>query len=281
MWIPEHPRAADRGGLRYPSDLTDAEWALIELMIPPARHGGRKRSINIREVLNAIFYLLWTGCQWKALPRDLPRRAPRIITSCCGTGTVGWSASIMHFTSRRASRLDAKGALRRQSSTARVVKPLKKGLCTRPAGLRCGQEGHGTQAPYPRRYARPVAERCRSSRQHSRSRRRRIGAQPAHPPSVPLHRMHFCRGGNQGPKATAAAARTGTWKIQIVKRPDTAIGFQVVPKRWIIEQTPPGSVASVVLLEILSATPEPSQPPRYGPHHVTTFDQMTRSNLCR
>ena len=58
MWIPEHRRAADRHGLRYPSDLSNAEWALVEPMIPPARRGGRKRSIDIREVLNAIFYVL-------------------------------------------------------------------------------------------------------------------------------------------------------------------------------------------------------------------------------
>ena len=75
MWTPEHRRAADRHGLRYASDLTDAEWALVEPMIPPARHGGRKRSIDVREVLNAIFYVLWTGCQWKALPRDLPPKS--------------------------------------------------------------------------------------------------------------------------------------------------------------------------------------------------------------
>jgi transposase len=75
MWTPEHRRAADRHGLRYPSDLTDAEWALVEPMIPPARHGGRKRSINVREVLNAILYVLWTGCQWKALPKDLPPKS--------------------------------------------------------------------------------------------------------------------------------------------------------------------------------------------------------------
>ena len=47
----------------------------------------------------------------------------------------------------------------------------------------------------------------------------------------------FADGGYQGPKATAAAARTGNWKIQIVKRPDTAIGFEVLPKRWIVERT--------------------------------------------
>ena len=52
MWTPEHRLAADRSGLRYPSDLTNAEWAIVEPMIPPARHGGRKRSVNVREVLN-------------------------------------------------------------------------------------------------------------------------------------------------------------------------------------------------------------------------------------
>ena len=75
MWKPEHRRAADRRGLRYPSDLTDAEWAIVAPMIPPARHGGRKRSVNVREVLNGIFYVLWTGCQWKALPKDLPPKS--------------------------------------------------------------------------------------------------------------------------------------------------------------------------------------------------------------
>ena len=61
MWKPEHRLAADRRGLRYPSDLTDAEWALIAPSIPPARRGGRKREVNVREVFNAIFYVLVDG----------------------------------------------------------------------------------------------------------------------------------------------------------------------------------------------------------------------------
>ena len=44
-------------------------------MIPPARHGKRKRSVNVREVLNGIFYVLWTGCQWQALPKDFPPKS--------------------------------------------------------------------------------------------------------------------------------------------------------------------------------------------------------------
>ena len=74
MWKPEHRRTADRG-LRYPSDLTDAEWALVEPMIPPAKRGGRRREVNVREVLNAVFYVLSTGCQWQALPKDLPPKS--------------------------------------------------------------------------------------------------------------------------------------------------------------------------------------------------------------
>src|SRR6267142_731876 len=75
MWTPEHRRAAERRGLRYPSDLTDAEWALVEPAIPPAKRGGRPRDVNVREVLNAIFYVLSTGCQWQALPKDLPPKS--------------------------------------------------------------------------------------------------------------------------------------------------------------------------------------------------------------
>jgi transposase len=75
MWTAEHRQRYDRTGLRYPSDLTDAEWALAEPLIPPARRGGRQRTVDLREVLNGLFYILATGCQWRALPKDLPPRS--------------------------------------------------------------------------------------------------------------------------------------------------------------------------------------------------------------
>ena len=71
MWTADHRRNASREGMRYTSDLTDDEWRLVEPFIPPARHGGRKRHVNVKEVLNSIFYVLATGCQWSALPKDL------------------------------------------------------------------------------------------------------------------------------------------------------------------------------------------------------------------
>jgi transposase len=74
-WATEHRRAADRRGLRYPSDLTDAEWALVSPLIRPAKHGCRPRRVNVREVLNAVFYVLSIGCPWSALPKGLPPKS--------------------------------------------------------------------------------------------------------------------------------------------------------------------------------------------------------------
>jgi putative transposase len=59
----------------YPSDLTDEQWAILEPLIAPAKHGGAKRTVDLREVLNGIFYLNRTGCQWRALPHDLPPKS--------------------------------------------------------------------------------------------------------------------------------------------------------------------------------------------------------------
>ena len=75
MWTIENRCRYDRDHLRYPSDLTDAEWALIEPFIPPAKHGGRKREVDEREIANGIMYVLSTGCQWRAIPKDLPPRS--------------------------------------------------------------------------------------------------------------------------------------------------------------------------------------------------------------
>ncbi|MGH6720340.1 MAG: transposase [Alphaproteobacteria bacterium] len=71
----ENRKAYERVGLRHPSALADAEWALVARLIPPAKRGVRKRTIVVREVVNATFYVLATGCQWRALPKDLPPKS--------------------------------------------------------------------------------------------------------------------------------------------------------------------------------------------------------------
>ena len=75
MWTLENRGRYKRDHLRYPSDVTEEEWAEVVPLIPPARRGGRKRSVNIREVFNGLLYVLSTGCQWRAIPKDFPPRS--------------------------------------------------------------------------------------------------------------------------------------------------------------------------------------------------------------
>lgn len=74
MWTKDNRARYDRSALRYPSDLTDAEWAEVAPLIPRAKRGGNKRTVNVREVVNGLMYILSTGCQWRAIPKDLPPR---------------------------------------------------------------------------------------------------------------------------------------------------------------------------------------------------------------
>ena len=75
MWTKENRARYDRSKLRYESDLTDAEWALVAPLLPPAKHGGAHRTVNEREIVNGLMYILSTGCQWRAIPKDLPPRS--------------------------------------------------------------------------------------------------------------------------------------------------------------------------------------------------------------
>jgi transposase len=75
MWTTQNRPRYDRDKLRYPSDLTNEEWSLVEPVIPPAKHGGRKREVDVREVVNGIMYVLSTGCQWRYIPKDLPPKS--------------------------------------------------------------------------------------------------------------------------------------------------------------------------------------------------------------
>jgi transposase len=75
MWTFENRKRYDRSQLRYPSDLTDEEWALVKPQIPPAKKGGNSRHVDVREIMNGLMYVLSTGCQWRAIPKDLPPRS--------------------------------------------------------------------------------------------------------------------------------------------------------------------------------------------------------------
>jgi transposase len=75
MWTAENRPRYNRDKLRYPSDLTDEEWALVEPLIPSGKPGGGKRTVVMRNVVDGVMYILSTGCQWRAIPKDLPPRS--------------------------------------------------------------------------------------------------------------------------------------------------------------------------------------------------------------
>ena len=75
MWTVENRVRYNRDHLRYPSDVTDAERAQIAPLIPRARSGGRRREVDERDLVNGMMYVLSTGCQWRYIPKDLPRKS--------------------------------------------------------------------------------------------------------------------------------------------------------------------------------------------------------------
>src|SRR5881396_738841 len=95
-------------------------------MVPPAKHGGRKRTIDVREILNGIFYVLWTGCQWQALPKDLPPKST--VWAYFDLWTWDGTLERIHHALYVAVREQAgRQARPRRSSTARAPRARKKG----------------------------------------------------------------------------------------------------------------------------------------------------------
>ena len=128
MWTTENRARYDRSKLRYPSDLTDEEWAFIKPLIPPAKRGGNKRTVDERDIVNGLMYILSTGCQWASLPKDLPPRSTVNDYFCRWNHDRTLIASITRSTSNAANWPDERPARRLALSTARASRARKKGV---------------------------------------------------------------------------------------------------------------------------------------------------------
>ena len=262
MWTPEHRRAADRRGLRYPSDLTDAEWALVEPLIPPAKRGGRPRDVNVREVLNGIFYVLSTGCQWQALPKDLPPKSTvhYYFMLWEWDGTLERIHHALYVAVRDAK--DARPARPRRSSTAKAPSRVKGGSrSTRRATMRARRSRAASATSWSTRSA--SCDVVVHPGRRARSRRRGLcyeGARAA----CSLHRAIFGDGGYQGARMAAAVARTGTWTIEIVKRCERTASW-CCPSAGSSSARLPGSAAIDVWRATSSATRATSRPSSASP----------------
>src|SRR2546426_11301388 len=239
MWKPEHRIAADRSGLRYPSDLTGAEWAVVEPMVPPAKHGGRKRTIDVREILNGIFYVLWTGCQWQALPKDLPPKST--VWAYFDLWTWDGTLERIHHALYVAVREQAG---REASPTTAIID---------------SQSAKGAQKGGP----------CSTHRASMRARRSRVAsaislsirsaccwAWRSIPPTSRIATgWRWCSTAARVVCSRSLSASTATAAIKgrrprrlrprpvagqsrLSSRSPAAVGFEVLPKRWIVERRP-------------------------------------------
>jgi transposase len=235
MWKPGHRLAANRGRFRYPSDLNDAEWTLIAPLISPARRGGRRRSVNVREILNAIFYVLSTGCQWKALPKDPPPKSTAHFYFMLWNwdGTLERIHHVLYVAVREQQGREASPSAAIIDSQSAKAAP-KGGASLDPQGYDAGKKVTGrkrhilvdTLGLLPGVSVLPANIQDRDGTRDLLRRVRR---------HFPFIEKIFADAGYRGAKMATIAA-TGHWRIEIVKRTDLH-RFIVLPKRWIVERT--------------------------------------------
>jgi putative transposase len=238
MWKPENRPRYDRTKLRYPSDLTDEEWSLIAPLIPPAKRGGRKRKVDIREVVNGVMYILSTGCQWQYLPKDLPAK------STVHDYLTRWNYDGTLKTIHHALYIKCREELGREASpTACVidsqsVKSAEKGgPCVDPHGYDAGKKIKGKK----RHILVDTVGLLLHAVVHPADIQDRDGGVLVLSTLFGLYpflRKLFADGGYEGPKFRDAVKDIlPNLSIEVIKRSDQAKGFEVLPRRWVVERT--------------------------------------------
>jgi transposase len=233
MWTEITRPQYRRDGLRYASDVSDEEWRLIASLLPAPKKLGRPRTTELRAVVNALLYILTTGCQWRQLPKEFPP------FSTVQRFFYRWRDDGLWQTINHALVMQVREANGRQASPSAGVidsQSVKTTESGGPRGYDAGKKIKGRKRHLlTDTLGLPVAAVVHPADLQDRDGAPLVLAAARY--LYPWLRHVFADGAYNGAKLEAALRKIGRWTVEVVKRCDAAQGFVVLPRRWVVERT--------------------------------------------